>query len=50
MLRVLEHGLPIALVRTETETIGVDTPADLARAEVVMRNDPIAARYLPRVR
>jgi 3-deoxy-manno-octulosonate cytidylyltransferase (CMP-KDO synthetase) len=46
MLRVLEHGLPIALVRTEDETIGVDTPADLARAETMLRADPLTARYL----
>jgi 3-deoxy-manno-octulosonate cytidylyltransferase (CMP-KDO synthetase) len=46
MLRVLEHGLPIALVTTETETIGVDTPADLARAEQKLRDDPVTVRYL----
>jgi 3-deoxy-manno-octulosonate cytidylyltransferase (CMP-KDO synthetase) len=45
MLRVIEHGLPIMLVRSETETIGVDTPADLARAETILGNDPLTARY-----
>ena len=30
-LRVLEHGFRIATVETTCETIGVDTPADLAR-------------------
>lgn len=46
MLRVIEHGLPLSLVRTESETIGVDTPADLTRAEAQLRTDPLAARYM----
>ena len=46
MLRVIEHGLPIMLVRSETETIGVDTPGDLARAEAILRDDPLTARYM----
>jgi 3-deoxy-manno-octulosonate cytidylyltransferase (CMP-KDO synthetase) len=28
-LRVLENGMPIAVVNTEYESIGVDTPEDL---------------------
>lgn len=31
-LRVLENGFPIAVVETEYESIGVDTPADLEQA------------------
>jgi 3-deoxy-manno-octulosonate cytidylyltransferase (CMP-KDO synthetase) len=46
MLRVIEHGLPIALVRTEAETIGVDTPDDRERAEILMREDPTLALYM----
>lgn len=46
MLRVLEHGLPITLVRTDTETVGVDTPADLARGEAMLREDAVTPRYL----
>ena len=46
MLRVLEHGLPIALVRTDIETVGVDTPADRERAEYLMREDPTTPRYM----
>jgi len=46
MLRTLEHGYPIQLVFTDTETIGVDTPADLARAEDVLRSDATTAQYL----
>jgi len=32
-LRALEHGFPIHIVETEGDTLEVDTPADLARAE-----------------
>jgi 3-deoxy-manno-octulosonate cytidylyltransferase (CMP-KDO synthetase) len=46
MMRVIEHGLEIQLVKTDTETVGVDTPADLARAEEILKNDPFTATYL----
>ena len=45
MLRVLEHGLVLQLVHTEAETIGVDTPADLVRAEKILATDPLTALY-----
>lgn len=46
MLRTLEHGHPIQIVRVETPTLGVDTPADLERGEKLLRADPTTARYL----
>lgn len=46
MLRVLEHGLTVRLIRTETETIGVDVEADRDRAERLLAEDPLTARYL----
>lgn len=46
MLRVLENGHSIQVVTTDVETIGVDTPADLERAEKVLATDPTTARYL----
>lgn len=46
MLRTLEHGYPVRIVLAETETIGVDTPADLVRAEGMLREDPVTARYM----
>lgn len=46
MMRVIEHGLDIQLVRTDIETIGVDTPADLERAEKVLEKDPFTAAYM----
>jgi 3-deoxy-manno-octulosonate cytidylyltransferase (CMP-KDO synthetase) len=32
-LRALENGIPIAVVRVEYESVGVDTPADAQRVE-----------------
>ena len=36
-LRALEHGYPIHLVETAGDTLEVDTPADLARAEAYFK-------------
>lgn len=41
MMRVLENGLNVRMVPTSYETQSVDTPADLARVEECMRNDPL---------
>jgi len=46
MLRVLEHGMDLYVAFTETETIGVDTPADLARGERLLRDEPLTRRYM----
>jgi 3-deoxy-manno-octulosonate cytidylyltransferase (CMP-KDO synthetase) len=35
-LRLLEHGVPIRMVSTEYRGIGIDTPADLLRAEELL--------------
>lgn len=35
-LRILENGIPIKVVETEYDSIGVDTPEDLARAEALL--------------
>ncbi|MBN2310028.1 MAG: 3-deoxy-manno-octulosonate cytidylyltransferase [Candidatus Hydrogenedentes bacterium] len=37
-LRVLENGYPIAVVDTEYESIGVDTPADLERVRGIIEH------------
>jgi len=39
-LRMLEHGIRIKVVETPHDSIGVDTPEDLARAEAVLRPSP----------
>lgn len=36
-LRILEHGIRILTVETTVETIGVDTPEDLARVQKLVR-------------
>lgn len=36
--RMLEHGVRIKVVETPYDSIGVDTPADLARAEAALRS------------
>ena len=41
MLRVLEHGLKVRMVPTQHNTQAVDTEADRARVEQVMKDDPI---------
>lgn len=46
MLRILEHGLALYVVFTDTETIGVDTPADLKRGEQRLAEDPLTESYL----
>lgn len=43
-LRLLEHGIPIQVVETPYDSIGVDTPEDLARAEAVLKSDPATLR------
>ena len=46
-LRLLEHGIPIKVVETPYDSIGVDTPEDLARAEAVLASDPDPAAAGP---
>ncbi|HPC59170.1 MAG TPA: 3-deoxy-manno-octulosonate cytidylyltransferase [Verrucomicrobiota bacterium] len=41
-LRALDHGIPIAVVRVEYDSVGVDAPADVARVERLLRADPAA--------
>ncbi len=36
-LRALEHGIPIRMVLTDYQGLGVDTPADLERAQALLR-------------
>jgi 3-deoxy-manno-octulosonate cytidylyltransferase (CMP-KDO synthetase) len=45
MLRALEHGFPIRLVKSDYVTYAVDTPTDLARVETLLQNDPLTQRY-----
>lgn len=40
-LRWLENGLVIKVALTDTETVGIDTPADLQRAELYLKSKKI---------
>ncbi len=46
MNRVIETGGNIRMVPTDTFTIGVDTPEELAEAQRHLLNDPNCSRYL----
>jgi 3-deoxy-manno-octulosonate cytidylyltransferase (CMP-KDO synthetase) len=39
-LRALERGIPIAVVRVDYDSIGVDVPEDVARVEAILKNTP----------
>jgi 3-deoxy-manno-octulosonate cytidylyltransferase (CMP-KDO synthetase) len=45
MLRLLEHGYRVKMVRTEFNTQAVDTQADLERVAILMQADPLVASY-----
>ena len=45
MLRFLENGIKIRAVETHYATHSVDTPADLAAVEALMREDSLVALY-----
>jgi 3-deoxy-manno-octulosonate cytidylyltransferase (CMP-KDO synthetase) len=45
MLRALEHGHTVRMVRTAHVTFSVDTPADLGRVSALMDSDPLLRCY-----
>src|SRR5208283_6132151 len=38
-LRALENGIPIAVVKVDYDSVGVDVPADVAKVEKIIRRD-----------
>ena len=36
-LRALDHGVPIAVVKVDYDSVGVDVPADVPRVEQLLR-------------
>ncbi|MBL79926.1 MAG: 3-deoxy-manno-octulosonate cytidylyltransferase [Nitrosomonadaceae bacterium] len=45
MLRLLEHGYHVKMIKTEFDTQAVDTVADLARVAKLMESDPLLSSY-----
>jgi 3-deoxy-manno-octulosonate cytidylyltransferase (CMP-KDO synthetase) len=45
MMRAVEHGYPIRLVKCDRETHSVDTPEDLARVDRLMQGDALIGQY-----
>jgi len=45
MLRVLEHGYKVKLIRSDLETYSVDTLEDLQEVEAAMRGDKLMTKY-----
>ena len=45
MLRLLEHGYRVKMMRTKFNTQAVDTQADLERVAELMEADPLLASY-----
>ena len=37
-LRALENGIPIAVVKVDYDSVGVDVPADVARVEAILKS------------
>ena len=46
MMRILENGMPVAMVPTQYKTKAVDTPEDLELVISIMKNDNLAKTYL----
>lgn len=45
MMRVIEHGGQVHMVMTDSETLSVDTPAELERVSELMMNDTLRRNY-----
>jgi len=47
MLRLLEHGHDIRVVRTDTQTRSVDTPEEREEVNELLATDELLAEYAP---
>jgi 3-deoxy-manno-octulosonate cytidylyltransferase (CMP-KDO synthetase) len=45
MLRALEHGYKVYMVPVDFPMVGVDTPADLKKAEGILKKDTLLKLY-----
>jgi len=46
MMRLLEHGYNVHMVKTEFDTFAVDTPSDLSRIEQLIKTDQLIKEYI----
>jgi 3-deoxy-manno-octulosonate cytidylyltransferase (CMP-KDO synthetase) len=46
MLRIVEHGEKVRMVKTDAINKSVDTPGDLTQVEIMMKNDTLLQTYL----
>ena len=46
MMRAIEHGYKVRMVRCNDRMIGVDVPEDVAMVESALERDPLVKRYL----
>jgi 3-deoxy-manno-octulosonate cytidylyltransferase (CMP-KDO synthetase) len=46
MLRIIEHGEKVRMVKINTINKSVDTPEDLTQVETMMKNDSLMQTYL----
>lgn len=49
-LRIVGHGHPIEAVVFEDRTVGVDRPADVAKVEAILRDDPVQRDLYARIK
>jgi 3-deoxy-manno-octulosonate cytidylyltransferase (CMP-KDO synthetase) len=47
MLRILEHGFKIKMIKVDYEGVGVDIPSDISKVEKLMASDDLLPKYSP---
>jgi 3-deoxy-manno-octulosonate cytidylyltransferase (CMP-KDO synthetase) len=45
LMRIIDNGLPIEVLKTDHQTIGVDIPEDISRVEKELAKDSVYTRY-----
>ena len=46
MLRLLENGFFVRMVKSDIRIVGVDTPTDMERVKIIMKSDPLLTKYI----
>lgn len=45
MMRAVEHGYAVRMIRCDQEVVGVDRPGDIERAAELLQHDPLVRQY-----